>query len=79
MENSNRIQINGTWYVPEESTKEPESKNVNWLIQRLQELADAGYGNCKITYITDYGNDWDFINNIEVVTRFDRITTVNLY
>ena len=61
----NRIQINGVWYVAEKTTPQPEVKNVNWLIQKLQEFAEEGYGEAEITFDIDYGNDYTTIAEIE--------------
>jgi hypothetical protein len=63
----NRIQINGVWYVAEQNQVQPEVKTVNWMINKLQELAEAGYGNYEMTMDVDYGNDYDTINDIYAV------------
>jgi hypothetical protein len=63
----NRIQINGVWYVAEQTQVQPEVKNVNWLIKKLQELADAGCGEYVVTADVDYGNDYAPIESIELL------------
>jgi hypothetical protein len=73
MENSNRIQINGVWYVAEQDPK-PEVKTVNWMINKLQELADQGYGDIEMTINEDYGNDYTTITDIEPVRDWDGVT-----
>jgi hypothetical protein len=73
MENQNRIQINGVWYVREEEVTKRVVKTVNWLIGKLQELAEQGYGECEVVHDIDYGNDWDFINNVEPFREGDKI------
>ena len=67
MENSNRIQINGVWYVAETATPQAEVKTVDWLIRKLQEFSDRGYGECEMALDIDYGNDYDTITSIEIV------------
>jgi hypothetical protein len=62
-----RIQINGVWYVAEQNQVQSEVKTVNWMIKKLQELADAGCGEYKITIDVDYGNDYDTINDIWIM------------
>jgi hypothetical protein len=72
MENSNRIQINGVWYVREaEATQPDEVKTVNWMIKRLQDLAEQGYGDCEMTFEVDYGGDYTTIGDIEPVRDWD--------
>jgi hypothetical protein len=67
MENSDRIQVDGVWYVREEGAVPPEVKTVNWLILKLEELASCGHGECPVTMQMDYGNDWDTINRVELI------------
>jgi hypothetical protein len=66
MENPNRIQINGVWYVRESQPK-PIVKTVNWLIAKLQEWAELGHGECPVTMQIDYGNDYDLIEYAELI------------
>ena len=63
----NRIQVNGVWYVAEKTQVQPEVKTVNWLIDKLQELVDCGYGECEMTMEVDHGNDYDTINHVELI------------
>jgi len=63
----NRIQVNGVWYVAEQTQVQPEVKNVNWLIKKLQELADAGCGEYVVTADVDYGNDYAAIESVELL------------
>ena len=63
----NRIQVDGVWYVAEQTQVQPEVKNVNWLIKKLQELADAGCGEYVVTADVDYGNDYAPIESIELL------------
>ena len=63
----NRIQVNGVWYVAEKTQVQPEVKTVNWLIDKLQELVDSGYGECEMTMDVDYGNDYDTINHVQLI------------
>ena len=63
----NRIQINGVWYVAEQTQVQPEVKNVNWLIKKLQELADAGCGEYEMTMDVDYGNDYEIVTSVDVL------------
>lgn len=74
MENSNRIQINGVWYVRED-VNVPEVKTVNWMIARLQQLAEQGFGECEMTLDMDYGNDYDTISSVEPLISFDNTAT----
>ena len=62
-----RIYFGGKWYVAEQTQVQPEVKNVNWLIKKLQELAEQGAGEYKITIDVDYGNDYDTINDIWIM------------
>jgi hypothetical protein len=61
----NRIQVDGVWYVAEQTQVQPEGKTVNWLIKKLQELADAGCGEYVVTTDVDYGNDYTLIESVE--------------
>jgi hypothetical protein len=72
MENSNRIQINGVWYVAEQDPK-PVVKTVNWMINKLQELAEQGYGDIELTMMEDYG-DYTTITDVEPVRDWDGVT-----
>jgi hypothetical protein len=63
----NRIQINGVWYVREEGAVQPEVKTVNWMIKKLQHLAEQGYGESEMTLDIDYGNDYDIITSVDVL------------
>ena len=75
MENSNRIQINGVWYVREENTIQilREVRTVNWMINKLQELAEQGYGDIELTMMEDYG-DYTTITDVEPVRDWDGVT-----
>jgi len=75
MENSNRIQINGVWYVREEEATQPVVKTVNWMINKLQEIADKGYGDCEMTFDVDYGNDYTTIDKVEHIIDWDNTVT----
>jgi hypothetical protein len=63
----NRIQVDGVWYVAEQTQVQPEVKTVNWLIKKLQELADAGCGEYVVTADVDYGNDYTPIESVELL------------
>ena len=63
----NRIQINGVWYVVDKTQVQPEVKTVNWMIKKLQELVDRGYGECEMTMEVDYGNDYDTIKYVDLL------------
>jgi hypothetical protein len=75
MENSDRIQINGVWYVREENTIQilREVRTVNWMINKLQELAEQGYGDIELTMMEDYG-DYTTITDVEPVRDWDGVT-----
>lgn len=75
----NRIQINGVWYVAEQDPK-PEFKTVNWMIARLQELAEEGYGECEMTLAMDYGKDYDTIASVEPMVDWNdgEVTRVHI-
>ena len=75
MENSNRIQINGVWYVREEKATQPVVKTVNWMINKLQEIADQGYGDVEMTMDIDYGNDYTTIDKVEPIIDWDNTVT----
>jgi hypothetical protein len=76
MENSDRIQINGVWYVREENTIQilREVRTVNWMINKLQELVEQGYGDIELTMMEDYG-DYTTITDVEPVRDWDGGTT----
>jgi hypothetical protein len=67
MENSNRIQINGVWYVAETATPQAEVKTVDWLISKLQKLSESGFGNAEVTIDLDWGNDYDTVNDVHIM------------
>jgi hypothetical protein len=75
MENSDRIQINGVWYVREENTIQilREVRTVNWMINKLQELAEQGYGDIELTMMEDY-DDYTTITDVEPVRDWDGVT-----
>jgi hypothetical protein len=61
-----RIYFGGKWYVAEQTKVQPVVKTVDWMISRLQELSEAGYGNCEMTFDIDYGNDYIAISEVEL-------------
>jgi hypothetical protein len=63
----NRILINGIWYVAEQNNPQKEVKTVDWMISKLHELSESGYGNYKVTVDVDYGNDYDTVDAIFVM------------
>jgi hypothetical protein len=63
----NRIQIDGVWYVAEQTQVQPIVKTVDWMISKLQELSEAGYGNCEMTLDIDYGNEYDIVTSVDVL------------
>jgi hypothetical protein len=69
----NRIEINGVWYVAEQTQVQPEVKNVNWMIKKLQELVDAGYGEYEMTIDVDWGNDYGDIDDVYVFSNENRV------
>jgi hypothetical protein len=63
----NRIQINGIWYVAEQNQVQPIVKTVDWMISKLQELSEAGYGNYEMTIDGWNGYNYDTISDVYVV------------
>lgn len=68
----NRILINGIWYVAENPAVN-EVKTVDWLISKLQDLSDKGYGNFDVTHEIDFGGDYDTIQSIDVINEDKRV------
>jgi len=61
-----RIYFGGKWYVAEDS-KPPVVKTVDWMISRLQEISEAGYGNAEITIKVGWGNDYGPVDDIHIM------------
>jgi hypothetical protein len=62
-----RIYFGGKWYVAEQNNPQKEVKTVDWMISKLQELSEAGYGNYEVTVDVDYGNDYDTVDAVFVM------------
>jgi len=50
-----------------ENPEQPVAKTVDWMISKLQELSEAGYGNAEITVDVDWGNDYGAVDDIHIM------------
>jgi len=63
----NRIQIKGVWYVAEQTQVQPVVKTVDWMISKLQELSEAGYGDYEMMIDGGNGYNYDSISDVYAV------------